>query len=144
VWGGFRVAKRAYPFSVILRKNENFSQLRAAHNGYQRLDKSIIHYRTWCLEAKQLIIKDWVTGKFENATGRLLFSPELIITPSKQVNTWHILLNKKQLATLIINTPAKQVKHSYHPEFGLSHQTSCIEYYISNNQVIKSLFKWND
>jgi Heparinase II/III-like protein/Heparinase II/III N-terminus len=56
IWGGFRVACRAY--GQVLEESGN--SIRATHNGYQRIGAR--HERTWQFDDTRILIKDEVTG----------------------------------------------------------------------------------
>ncbi len=136
VWGGFRVAKRAFPSDVKFVQSEHTVQLSASHTGYQRLHKNILHSRKWSLKPNQLTIKDTVTGSFETATGRLLFAPEVEIINTKTDNSYLISIKNKVIATLVINNSDTKVTDStYHPEFGVTRNTTCIEYSANSNPI---------
>ena len=71
VWGGFRVADRAY----VTQLQERDEKVIATHTGYEK-KFGMLHTRAWQFKDKQIIIKDSLnkTGK---AVVRLHFHPEV-------------------------------------------------------------------
>ncbi len=143
VWGDFRVAKRAYPLNVELKGMSGRTVLRAAHNGYKRISKNIIHHRTWSLEDNKLIVEDYVTGSFNQATGRLLFSPEVTVEKADKRNSWQIILPNKQVLILTCEAASVEIIDStYHPMFGQSLRTKCLVYTVAANKSLRVSFTW--
>jgi uncharacterized heparinase superfamily protein len=71
VWGGFRVAQRAY----VTKTEEREEKIVATHNGYEKkLD--ILHTREWCFEEERIIIHDTL-NKSTKAVARLHFHPDV-------------------------------------------------------------------
>jgi hypothetical protein len=59
MWGAFRVARRARPFDV---RSDGHSFVEAAHDGYRRLAKPVVHRRR--LEFKDdLLVYDSIEGR---------------------------------------------------------------------------------
>jgi len=72
VWGGFRVARRAYP--AIEREDKN--ELIASHDGYAR--KGFTHRRSFRMDEEVIRIQDEVLGKGPvTATAYFHFHPEV-------------------------------------------------------------------
>jgi uncharacterized heparinase superfamily protein len=59
VWSSFRVAKRARPFAV---RTDASSFAEAAHDGYRRLSKPVVHFRRLDLSQRELLIHDRIEG----------------------------------------------------------------------------------
>jgi uncharacterized heparinase superfamily protein len=59
VWAAFRVARRARPFDV---ETDHATFAEAAHDGYQRLEKSVIHRRRVEFADGGLLISDTLQG----------------------------------------------------------------------------------
>ncbi len=59
VWGAFRVARRA---RIRRRETDGRTWVRAAHDGYRRLQDPVIHERTLQLEEDGLVVRDRFTG----------------------------------------------------------------------------------
>jgi uncharacterized heparinase superfamily protein len=60
VWAAFRVARRARPFDV---QTDHATFVDAAHDGYQRLEKSVIHRRRVEFADGGLLISDTLQGR---------------------------------------------------------------------------------
>lgn len=77
VWGGFRVARRAYPLGLSIQQSADATatEVRCAHNGYVRLAGKPIHQRTWRLDAHGLTVTDLVEGPHQCAEARFHFHP---------------------------------------------------------------------
>lgn len=100
VWGGFRVANRAY----VTRVEENENRVIASHDGYFK-KIGIIHTREWQFDENQIIIKDSLNKKAK-AIARLHFHPDV----TEEMIKKYISINRSSL----INT---LVVYQYAPEF---------------------------
>jgi uncharacterized heparinase superfamily protein len=129
VWGGFRVARRAKPCQVEFRQDQEIIILKAGHDGYQRLHKDLMHWREWRLDNHSLTINDQVTGTFTQAIGRLLFAPDIRITPSDEPNVWMLHLPQGQTVRLeVLHAEVELLNTTYHPRFGVSEQAKGLVY----------------
>lgn len=145
VWGGFRVARRAYPLDVSLNVREDNIELEAGHDGYRRISQDILHHRKWSLGNHCLLIEDKVGGTFGQGIGRLMFSPDMEIEATIVPNNWSILWGGIKLAELSINSLNAEVTHAtYHPEFGRSLPTSCLKYEVTQNKRTAVTISWAD
>ncbi len=100
VWGGFRVANRAY----VTKLKENENRVTASHDGYFK-KIGIIHTREWQFDETQIIIKDSLNKKAK-AVARLHFHPDV----SEAMIKKHISINRSS----ITNTLGV---YQYAPEF---------------------------
>jgi uncharacterized heparinase superfamily protein len=121
VWGGFRVARRAYPLGLKIQQSADATgtEVRCAHNGYARLTGKPIHYRTWRLDAHELTVTDWVEGPHQSAEARFHFHPAVqvhagpgqtegsVTLPDGTVMTWQLEHGQAMLGT-----------GTWHPRFG--------------------------
>lgn len=78
VWGGFRVARRAKPFDLVVRETDDGIEVAGAHNGYARLPGSPIHRREWRLGARELEITDSIAPE-TSAVARFVIHPDLTL-----------------------------------------------------------------
>lgn len=78
VWGGFRVARRAYPVGLAVTQ-ENGIVVRCAHDGYGRLPGRPMHERRWTFDASGLTVDDRVTGRFAQAEARFHLHPDVVV-----------------------------------------------------------------
>jgi uncharacterized heparinase superfamily protein len=123
VWGGFRVARRAYPIGLEINSNviENTIEVQCAHNGYSTLFCNTIHKRIWRFTTFGFEVIDLLKGKHAEATALFHFHPDIRVEmnddqstgsatlPSGKVLDWKILKGRGRLETF-----------SWHPEFGVS------------------------
>jgi uncharacterized heparinase superfamily protein len=126
VWGGFRVARRARPGLVHVRKDTELS-VTCSHDGYRRLPGQPVHMRRWVLNGASLTVTDVVHGGRLYAEGRYHFHPSLTIesdqggrsgtggTPNGRTFAWHIDVGEGQIE-----------KTTWHPRFGASETNVCI------------------
>jgi len=113
VWGGFRVANRAYVIDVF----ENIDYIKATHDGYKK-KFGILHTREWIFKDDKIIIKDSLNKESE-AIARVHFHPNVtekeirksIIIHNSKLNIQNYLFapefNKLQKA-LMVEIPFKK------------------------------------
>jgi uncharacterized heparinase superfamily protein len=118
VWGSFRVARRAKPFNLQIRKFNNESFVSCAHDGYKHLRGKPIHERSWKLSKSSLIIKDYVKGFYKNAFAYIHLHP-LVKIHKINKNNWNLKI-KNSLPVLIDvkGVSLKLEKFYYATEFG--------------------------
>ena len=75
VWEAFRVARRARPFGVQVRKEADRVVAEASHDGYRRLPGRVTHARRWALRDDGLTIDDVLHGHFREAVARFRAAP---------------------------------------------------------------------
>ena len=102
VWAAFRVARRARPFDV---QSDHATFVEAAHDGYRRLKKSVIHRRRVEFANGGLLISDTLQGHGVHDVG-IYFH----IHPGAEVD---IRLDQS-LAPLLFE------QSTWHPEFNIS------------------------
>ena len=66
VWGGFRVARRAYPLDLAIDQNASCITVRCSHTGYRRLRGKPVHLREWQWTESSLQVTDTVSGSAEH------------------------------------------------------------------------------
>lgn len=75
IWGGFRVAQRAYPFDLDISQTLDCVMVSCSHDGYRRLPGKVVHRRTWQFHDHCLAVADRVTGRYGAATAKFLLHP---------------------------------------------------------------------
>lgn len=129
VWGGFRVARRAYPMGLQIDPSDDAmaTEVRCAHNGYARLPGKPIHHRTWYMDACGLTVTDQVNGRHKSAEARFHFHPAVRVQagpgqtegtatlPDGIVMTWQL---EHGHASLEAST--------WHPRFGQVEPNVCL------------------
>jgi len=130
VWSGFRVARRAIPFNVEISYNalqHNTIGFKASHDGYQRLNNTPSHTRSWFFNENEWIIEDEISGKNNNIISRYYLHPDLQVEDNN--NEYIISKNKRNLAAIkFLNTTSSDlIDSTYHDEFGISRLNKCIQ-----------------
>lgn len=126
VWSGFRVARRA---SITECEIEESSaeriRIRAAHDGYRRLHKSIVHRRVWTLESGRLLIEDEVTAnKFQAASYFRLGSGWQPRRGEAERFFWS--LANRELSCSLAQAQGLVQAAAWHPGFGLVESVSAL------------------
>lgn len=141
VWAGFRVARRAYPFGVAVHESDVVIEVKAAHDGYQRLSGRSIHRRTWRLNHSGLTVMDEVHGHHSSAVARYHIHPRISIEAVGEggqmvwdgsVAIWRAEIGK-----------ASMTKFFYAPAFGVKIAAPCIELHGVDGQVTFAL-NWSE
>jgi uncharacterized heparinase superfamily protein len=126
VWGGFRVARRAYPFDLQVQTESVRSRVACLHDGYMRLNDAPVHRREWGMEAGSLRVSDTVLGGTHAALARYILHPNVHII-SIGVNTWQLTLPDGQNLRVTVETGHSRIESaSYAPEFGCVLPTQCL------------------
>ncbi|OOF02130.1 hypothetical protein BZG80_13270 [Salinivibrio sp. MA440] len=136
VWAGFRVARRAKPIDLSIKNNSHRVQIKAAHDGYQRLRGKVTHQRQWIANPSSLVIEDRVTGLFNQAKAYFHVHPAVCLERVAGSH-WKGYLQNGQVVELRFEGGIVQQKSSeWHPGFGLSVATHClIVTFLSNNLI---------
>lgn len=128
VWGGFRVARRAYPMDLCVRNGVDASAIEVAcsHNGYCRLPGEPVHKRVWRM-AGSFTVEDLITGPYKHAEARFHFHPDLRveIQPGKKSGT--ALFSQGTAVTFHVEYgEAHLVPSTWHPRFGAVVPNTCL------------------
>ena len=127
VWSRFRVARRAYPFDLIVKELENFVSITCSHDGYKRLFGKPIHKRNWQLFDSSLIITDHIMGSFKNAYAYFHFHPSITVVKN-QNSKFNLEMSNGQNIVLEVKIGKPIIQTSYYsPEFGKRIKTKCLK-----------------
>lgn len=128
VWGGFRVARRAYPVALDIKHTADAeTEVSCAHNGYARLPGKPIHHRSWHMNAEQLTVKDTVDGPHHSAEARFHFHPSVQIQTQHSPNTGRVCLPDGSLVEWHVEKGrAKLEPSTWHPRFGITTPNTCL------------------
>ena len=138
VWGGFRVARRAYPRDLVVREAEGV--VSCAHDGYRRLAGRPLHRREWRFRECGMEIRDRVEGGFREAAGRLHFHPELQVIPSGSLNEGELLLpDGRRMLWRILKGEGRLLNTTWHPEFGKVIPNQCLEIRFDGPETLVEL-----
>jgi uncharacterized heparinase superfamily protein len=136
VWGGFRVARRAYPFDVQILDEPGKLQVACSHDGYTRLNGAPVHRREWVMERGSLRVADAVRGGAHAALARYILHPGVQIAVDGE-NTWQLTLPKGQsLRVKVLAGRARLEPASYAPEFGIVLSTQCLAVDLVHGQAL--------
>ena len=126
-WSSFRVAKRAYPYDLSIKKyNENLD-INCSHNGYKRLSNNLSHSRLWNFNENIIAIEDTINGHHESAVSRFILHSDVVLNRITD-NNFNIILADSFVIKLNIcigNARIVEWEHTY--EFGCVYKTVCIE-----------------
>jgi uncharacterized heparinase superfamily protein len=129
VWGGFRVARRAYPLGISVRRFGSVVVVEAGQDGYTRLPGRPIHWRRWTIGANQLEVYDRIEGGFSQAISRVYLHPDAQIETSGTNGRicyldgcvyWNSTFNDIEIEGAV-----------WHPGFGVSVGNKCLKMMLS-------------
>jgi uncharacterized heparinase superfamily protein len=129
VWGGFRVARRAYPMELHTKYEADgaLSEVSCAHNGYYWLPGKPVHRRTWRIDERGLTINDLVEGPCSTAEARFHFHPDLQIRFHEKRQEGMALLPNGTAVTFQVEHGEAQLEPStWHPFFGVNIPNICL------------------
>ncbi len=117
VWGGFRVARRAYT-KLLNATTENGSVLLvASHDGYTRLKGNVVHFRKVEANKTSLVITDKLEGKFVKATAHWHLHPDVKVEQLSAFELMLTLCSGKQVSVKC-DVPLQVLPSTWHPGFG--------------------------
>jgi uncharacterized heparinase superfamily protein len=129
VWGGFRVARRAYPIDlqVIQNKHNKATEVHCSHDGYFRLNGKPKHNRIWRMDEKSFLIEDYVGETSQSAEARFHFHPDVQVCHEDNRNSGTIQLpDGRNIDWKIIEGIASLEASTWHPRFGISIPNICL------------------
>jgi uncharacterized heparinase superfamily protein len=141
VWGGFRVARRAYP--KVHRINDDGSRIEidASHDGYRRLKGNNTHHRKWEISVGCLVVRDRIYGNFETAEARFHIHPDVEVDV-KSVDEDRVELELPQQGRVSVSVDGAELRvepSSWHPEFGISLASQCLVISFVRAEVTTSI-----
>jgi len=164
VWGGFRVARRAYPRDLRIQENPaagkavpRLSEIEngvfaagnpapavivsCAHDGYRRLPGKPMHRREWKFSTDGLRVHDTIKGDFREAVGRFHFHPDIkIMQASDDGSEGKIVLPEgRKISWRIENGRGRLSETTWHPEFGISLLNQCLEVHFDGPETVVEL-----
>ena len=140
VWGGFRVARRAYPKDLLMSEAPDRVKVSCAHNGYLRLAGRNWHQRTWDFTPHSLTICDIITGPFASAEARFYLHPEVNIIKKEVDGLLCCFLEDQQVMISLAEFNDWIIEPSYwHPAFGVSVANHCLVVQLNGHQLVTRL-----
>ncbi len=143
VWGGFRVARRAYPIGVQVLKHPDAVRIEGCHNGYQRLTGKNVHCRSWIFDANSLTIEDSVQGPFTDAVAYFHLHPDVRVDVMQMRQGQVVLqLGPGQHVTFAVEGGRLELANgSWHPQFGTTVPNSCLAVHFEKSSI-KTIMQW--
>ena len=129
VWGGFRVARRAYPIELQVQQHEHnkVTEVYCAHDGYFRLTGKPKHSRKWMMDDERFLIEDRVGETTKEAEARFHFHPNVKVSHDGNKNSGTIQLpSGSNLVWTVIEGAGRLEKSTWHPRFGVSIPNICL------------------
>jgi uncharacterized heparinase superfamily protein len=138
VWSGFRVARRARPVGFAANDDAGAVAVSCAHDGYGRLPGRPLHRRDWRMTAQGLRVIDSIEGGFGTAVARFYLHPA--VTASGADDGGRLTLPDGHIIHWSVSGGAARIEAAtWHPEFGRSIASTCIELLFSGPQVTMEL-----
>ncbi|MDZ4251829.1 MAG: alginate lyase family protein [Sulfuritalea sp.] len=139
VWSGFRVARRARPVGFTVSEDADVVSVTCAHDGYRRLPGCPVHRRSWEMTAQGLRVVDSIDGSFREAVARFYLHPDV----SASIDQDKGILNLPAGHTMrwsVTGGSVQIVAATWHPEFGQSIASTCIELVFNGPQTTMEFF----
>jgi len=128
IWSSFRVAKRAKPFGLFIKKTNEMITVYCEHDGYKRLEGKPVHKRYWIFRNKKLIIKDEVIGCFKSAKAYFHLHPKVrILDVDKSKISLKLPGCRAKITVLIVEGELDIITNTYSHEFGKRLTSKCLE-----------------
>jgi uncharacterized heparinase superfamily protein len=126
VWGGFRVAHRAYTYNLTIDECKECITVRCSHNGYRRLPGKPVHQREWQWTESSLVVTDGVSGSVEHAVARFHLHPDVKVVDFAPSGCL-LALPEGQTVKVFVKQGTAIMEESYFaPEFGKRILRSCL------------------
>jgi uncharacterized heparinase superfamily protein len=136
VWGGFRVARRAYPFDLQLQDEAGVLKVACSHDGYKRLPGAPVHRREWVMSASSMQVSDTVRGGTHTALARYILHPGVQVSVAGS-NSWQLTLAGAQNLRVVVSAGLGRIETaSYAPEFGIVLPTQCLAVELTQGQAL--------
>ena len=143
VWDSFRVARRAKPFGLMVKRRGSTIDIKCAHDGYKRLPGKPIHWRQWQFVRHALIITDFISGNFREAEVRFHLHPSVEIESIDRDRGILSLAIEKTKMKMSVQEGAIDIHTGFwHPEFGRNEPNKCISVKFISSRVETTIY-WN-
>ena len=129
VWGGFRVARRAYPIELQFLQHEHSkaTEVHCAHDGYFRLTGKPKQSRKWMMDEESFFIEDHVGETTKEAEARFHFHPDVKVCHEDNRYAGTIQLpDGTNMQWKIIEGVPRLEPSTWHPKFGVSIPNICL------------------
>ncbi|WP_453960826.1 heparinase II/III family protein [Amorphus suaedae] len=126
VWSGFRVARRARPIGLNVSGAAGAWSVTCAHTGYRRLPGGVTHLRDWRFGPRSLSVTDRLEGRYGDAISRFFLHPGVTAEADGRGGRF-VLQDGQVVGWGVEGGSVALVEATWHPEFGLSQPTLCLE-----------------
>ena len=126
VWGGFRVARRAYPFDLTVSERTEVLSVACSHDGYKRMQGRPVHRREWQFSPGHVEVADSVTGGLRPAVARYILHPDVGVERVAP-DSFHLKLANGRLVLVKVGNGSGRLEDAdFAPEFGKVLPTQCL------------------
>jgi len=136
VWGGFRVARRAYPSAPVIGVNDDL-KISCSHNGYRRLKGKVVHSRDWHFHDKKMMVVDRLEGDFSESKAYFYIHPDVKVSKEDGLNSYVLtLMSGKELTVRFDGKITTELKGSrWHSRFGGNIDNHCLLAKFSSDSI---------
>ncbi len=139
VWGGFRVARRAYPFDLTVSESPEVHSVACSHDGYMRLQGKHVHRRSWQLSPNHMEVADSVSGGGVPAVARYILHPDVGVERVAP-DSFHLkLANGRLVLVKVVNGSSRLEDAGFALEFGKVLPTQCIAVDLHDGKALVQL-----
>lgn len=140
IWGGFRVARRAYPLDLTCGMTSKGVFVDCAHDGYRRLSGKVMHRRRWDFTEGRLTLRDRVEGKFVEAQARFHLHPEVRVAAVEGEGCRLPLADGHEVVVRVMGAGALRVESTtWHPAFGVAVPNQCLVAEIRTGELVTQI-----
>lgn len=140
VWGGFRVARRAYPLNLTCGMTSKGVFVDCAHDGYRRLSGKVVHRRRWDFTEGRLALRDRVEGNFDEAQARFHLHPEVKVAAVEGEGCRLTLADGHEVVVRVMGADALRVESTtWHPAFGVTVPNHCLVAEIRTGELVTQI-----
>ncbi len=138
VWGAFRVARRAKPFSRSCELGGNTASVSCSHDGYSRMCERIVHHRNWELQAGKFRILDRMEGRNAVGVARFHFHPNLQLK-QRTDSIWQVEGYDHGVLFEVIDGLGMVEPSTHSPAFGRIVENQCLSVSLINGAAEVSI-----
>lgn len=142
VWGGFRVARRAYPFDLAVSERPDVLSVACSHDGYKRLSGEPVHRRSWQFSRSHMVVADSISGAGRPGLARYILHPDVSVKRIAS-DEFHLKLANGRRVLVKIGSGSGRLEYAdFAPEFGKVLPTHCIAVELQDGEA-QVLLTWS-
>lgn len=135
VWASFRVGRGARIVRRAVSSNGSLHEVKATHDGYARPPLAVLHTRQCSLHPGGMAITDTLSRGGREAICRMYLHPDVV---AESAESWR--LPDGTMICMAVQGGLAQVRSAeWHPAFGESLKTTCIELVFHGTELSVSL-----